>query len=526
MTPDLPAAGEVLPLSRRLTAYPDPVALFSRLCDKGERAHTLLFESADATTKQTERSFLLTRCALQATCRGRQVRVRALSDGGAATLGWLRDRLAASGAATVAWDGADVVADYPPAPFGDAEARLRAPSPMDVLRVLSRELTPLERPAPQTVLVAGVFAYDMLAVYEDLPEVPGGPDDAPDFVFWLPEEVIVVDHRQGTTQLLVHVLGGEGVEARYHDSARRVAELVATLESAPTHAEPTPPAPDLGRAQVDLSDAEFAAIVTRLKKRIVAGDVFQVVPSRRFSLPCPDPFATYRRLRALNPSPYMFYVRGEDMTLLGTSPETAVQVEGSPRSVFIRPIAGTTRRGRNPAGDIDVDLDGRLEAALRLDEKELAEHMMLIDLARNDVARVSRAGTRHVSRLLGVDRYSHVMHLVSEVTGELREDLDALHAYVASMNMGTLVGAPKLEAATLLREIEPTRRGPYGGAVGYIADDGTMDSAIVIRSAVVREGVAHVRAGAGVVFDSDPRSEAQETSRKAAAVLRALGGHP
>jgi anthranilate synthase component 1 len=194
--------------------------------------------------------------------------------------------------------------------------------------------------------------------------------------------------------------------------------------------------------------------------------------------------------------------------------------------VEIRPIAGTARRGRTPEGAPDLDLDGRLEAELRLSEKEVAEHMMLIDLARNDVARVSKPGTRHVPRLLTVDRYSHVMHLVSYVKGELQDGLDALHAYAASMNMGTLVGAPKLEAARILRQRETTRRGPYGGAVGYVTSEGDMDTAIVIRSALVKDGVAYVRAGAGVVYDSDPAAEAEETRRKAQAVLKALGGAP
>jgi anthranilate synthase component I len=526
VTPDLPGPGQVLPLSRSLACYPDPVKLFERLSDGGRRPHTLMLESADATTKAAERSFLLTRCAVQAKCRGRQVRIRAVSEGGTAILPWLQARLTESGATSVRWDGADVVVDYPPPPSGNVEERLAAPSPTDVLRVLAWGIHPLSRPAPQTLLVAGVFAYDMLAVYEDLPDVPDGPDGAPDFTFWFAEEIIVVDHRQGATRVVVHAIGGDGAEERFHDAVARVAELVPLIEGTPTGAEIPSAAPDQGTAEVDISDEQFAAVVTDLKHRIVAGDVYQIVPSRRYSLPCSDPFATYRRLRDLNPSPYMFYVRGEEMTLLGASPETAIQVLESNRRVYIRPIAGTARRGRADDGTLDADLDGRLEAALRLDEKELAEHMMLIDLARNDVARVSRPGTRHVSRLLGVDRYSHVMHLVSEVTGELREEFDALHAYVASMNMGTLVGAPKLEAATILRGVEATRRGPYGGAVGYIGDDGSMDSAIVIRSAVVRDGVAHVRAGAGVVFDSDPGSEAVETSRKAAAVLRALGGYP
>jgi anthranilate synthase component 1 len=188
----------------------------------------------------------------------------------------------------------------------------------------------------------------------------------------------------------------------------------------------------------------------------------------------------------------------------------------------VRPIAGTAARGRTREGEVDHDLDARREAALRLDTKEVAEHMMLVDLARNDVARVSRPGTRRVSRLLAVERFTHVMHLVSAVEGELADGLDALHAYAATMNMGTLVGAPKVRAAQLLREYEASRRGVYGGAVGYLTNGGEMDTAIVIRAALVRDGIAHIRAGAGIVHDSTPAGEAQETRRKAEAVLRAI----
>jgi anthranilate synthase component 1 len=275
-------------------------------------------------------------------------------------------------------------------------------------------------------------------------------------------------------------------------------------------------------ARADLSDEEYQRLVVRLKRHIVAGDVFQIVASRSFELPCPDPLAAYGKLRLANPSPYLFFVAGESSVVFGASPETAVKVHGHPKRVTIRPIAGTAPRGRFPDGQLDADLDARREAALRLDEKETAEHMMLVDLARNDVARVSRPGTRQVRRLLSVDRYAHVMHLVSEVEGELAAEHDALHAYAAAMNMGTLVGAPKIRAAELLRDYEPTRRGAYGGAVGYLTHDGTMDTAIVIRAAVVRDGIAAVRAGAGIVFDSDPASEALETRRKAEAVLRAI----
>jgi anthranilate synthase component 1 len=262
--------------------------------------------------------------------------------------------------------------------------------------------------------------------------------------------------------------------------------------------------------------------VARLKANIVAGDVFQIVASRTFTAPCRQPLRAYAELRRANPSPYLFYVAGQSSVVFGASPETAVKVHGAPRRVTIRPIAGTAARGRLASGDLDADLDARREAALRLDEKETAEHMMLVDLARNDVARVSRPGTRQVTRLLTVDRYAHVMHLVSEVEGALAPGHDALHAYAAAMNMGTLVGAPKVRAAQILREVEVSRRGAYGGAVGYLTHDGAMDTAIVIRAAVVRDDTARVRAGAGIVYDSDPASEAQETRRKAEAVLRAI----
>ncbi len=391
----------------------------------------------------------------------------------------------------------------------------------------------LAHPTDACYLAAGVFSYDLVELFENLP--PGVPDarPVPHFEFFVPDRLIIVDHLRNRTLLVANALGGDGGEQNYHDAVSGIGSLLKVVEAglgtrdsglACSPAEPRAPSPE---PRVDLTDTDYEALVGRLKQHIIAGDVFQIVASRTFALPCPDPLAAYGRLRAANPSPYLFYVRGDRATVFGASPETAVKVHGLPRRVTIRPIAGTAARGRTAAGAIDPDLDARREAALRLDEKETAEHMMLVDLARNDVARVSRPGSRQVTRLLTVDRYAHVMHLVSEVDGELAAGYDALHAYTAAMNMGTLVGAPKIRAAELLRELEPSRRGPYGGAVGYLANDGAMDTAIVIRAAVVEDGIARVRAGAGIVYDSVPASEALETRRKAEAVLRAIGeaGH-
>ncbi|MFC6592996.1 anthranilate synthase component 1 [Deinococcus lacus] len=279
------------------------------------------------------------------------------------------------------------------------------------------------------------------------------------------------------------------------------------------------PLPDFA---VHPCDSAFMAQVQRLKDHIQAGDIYQAVPSRRFSLPCPDALAAYAELKRLNPSPYLFYLDAGEFELFGASPESALKFTAQTRQAELYPIAGTRPRGRGPSGDISPEEDARQELELRLDRKELSEHLMLLDLARNDLARVAVPGTRRVARLLEVDRYSQVMHLVSEVVAELRPELDALDAYRACMNMGTLSGAPKLEATRLLRELEGERRGSYGGAVGYLAGNGDMDTCIVIRSGFVQGGICTVQAGAGVVRDSDPAAETAETAQKARAVLLAV----
>lgn len=246
------------------------------------------------------------------------------------------------------------------------------------------------------------------------------------------------------------------------------------------------------------------------------------MPSRAFSVDCPNPEAAYRVLRRNNPSPYMFYVDDREFAVFGASPEISVKFTQATRLVELYPIAGTRKRALNADGSVNLDLDSRVEFDLRMDTKELSEHLMLVDLARNDLARIAKPNTRRTSELLKVDRYSHVMHLVSHVVAELREDLDALHAYLACMNMGTLTGAPKIRATELLRDVERERRGSYGGAVGYISGNGDMDTCILIRSAFVKDGVATVQAGGGVVLDSVPQNEADESRNKAMAPLAAI----
>lgn len=520
--------GQVQPLVRSLGACPDPVDLFASFTDGGLRTHTLLLESADTTTKQGEKSLLLTSCALYIVCRDRTVEVFALNPNGRSLLPWLHESLGPD----VRWlqEGGALTITYPEPPRGSEQTRLAAPSPVDVLRAVACGPQPIgvgqTRLGP---LLAGVFAYDFVAAYEALPPCRRDLIGWPDYEFWLGDQMIQVNHQQRTSAVICSVFGGEWAAPSYYDATEAIARLSQAIET-PSKGPGRPAAGNscgaaevrTGEVAVDMDDEAYMLMVERMKKHIIAGDVIQIVPSRTFSTPCTRPLAAYRRLRQINPSPYMFLVNSPSGLLFGASPETAVRVGGTPQRIEIRPIAGTRPRGLHPDGSVDADLDSRLEAELRLDVKEVAEHMMLVDLARNDVARVSEPGSRRVDRLLTVDRYSHVMHLVSSVSGELRPELDALGAYVATMNMGTLVGAPKIKAAELLRRYETNRRGPYGGAVGYVTTEGELDSCIVIRSAIVRDGVAHVRAGAGVVYDSDPAAEARETRSKAEAVLQAI----
>jgi anthranilate synthase component 1 len=533
-------AGGILPLVRELTGNPDPLELYRRFSEGGRRPGTFLLESAETGAGAGERSLIGVGAALRITCTGRRVSIEALSANGRSLLPWIAEHLAdchpesagrPEGPIMVSTENEALTADFPVLPDieRDEEARARLLSPLDALRSVVFGPRLLAHPIDACHLAAGVLSYDLVELFETLPAGRPEPAETPHFEFVVPDRLIIVDHLKHRTLLVANAYGGAGSDANYHDAVRSIGDLMAAVEQATGNRQqaagsnPQHPAP-IPQCSVDLSDEEFAALVLRLKQHIVAGDVFQIVASRTFTAPCPDPLAAYARLRSANPSPYLFYVAGRDSVVFGASPETAVKVHGSPRRVTIRPIAGTAARGRSAGGDIDADLDSRREAALHLDEKETAEHMMLVDLARNDVARVSRPGTRRVTRLLTVDRYAHVMHLVSEVEGTLAEGQDALHAYTAAMNMGTLVGAPKIRAAQILREVETTRRGAYGGAVGYLSHDGAMDTAIVIRAAVVRHGTAQVRAGAGIVFDSDPAEEARETRRKAEAVLRAIAG--
>jgi len=502
----------------------EPLQVYQNTCQTN--GANLLLDSADIGTKQQVKSLLLIDAALQLTCNEQQVTIQALTDNGNALLPWIQKKLESCASITALGNG--LVADFTlttpsqgDVPV-DEDSRLRQISNMEPLRILQQQLMKANDTAQQhpfSVFLGGAFAYDFVASYEPLPQVEEGENDCPDYVFYLAETLLIIDHQAQTTELLGSVFGGKDHDKRYQAMSQRVGELAARCQLPAITPEPLPV--DVSVTATPSAD-EFASIVTQLKKNIVAGDIFQVVPSRRFKMPCPEPLAAYNQLKKNNPSPYMFFMSHPDFCLFGASPESALKYQKGSNQVELYPIAGTRPRGKNADGSINLDLDSRMELELRLDQKELAEHLMLVDLARNDLARISETGSRYVADLLQVDRYSQVMHLVSRVVAKLRDDCDALHAYRACMNMGTLVGAPKVSAATLIRQVEKQRRGSYGGAVGYLAGNGDMDTCIVIRSAFVKNGEAIVQAGAGVVHDSNPDSEVAETESKAKAVILAI----
>ena len=485
--------------TRDVRYHADASGLFAHL------GGSLLLESADITTKSGISSLAVLASSVRLTCTGHTVTAEALSESGEVIVEKLNGQLAGYGRDTFTFPRTGAV---------DERERLTAVSPVEPLRALTRDAGYSTDTLP---MLAGGIAFDFLETFEDLPAVGEGPNTYPDYQFELAEIVLNINHEEQTAQLTGVSFAG--------DLTPRIDELAALINAAVPAFEPEHHPEDVLQVEADIDDATFRAHVEKLKGNIHNGDIYQVVPARTFTAPCPDAFAAYRQLRETNPSPYMFYQRGigtdgRPFELFGASPESNLKFDPATREVQLYPIAGTRPRGMNPDGSVNDELDIRMELELRTDAKEIAEHTMLVDLARND--RVAVPATRRVADLLQVDRYSRVMHLVSRVTATLDPSLDALDAYRACMNMGTLSGAPKIRAMELLRGVEKQRRGSYGGAVGYLKGDGTMDNCIVIRSAFVQDGVALVQAGAGVVRDSNPQSEADETLHKAYAVLNAI----
>lgn len=496
----------------------DPIIFFERLCS--QRPATLLLESAEINSKKNLKSLIIVDSALRITALQREVTIDVLTNNGHALLPLLIQSLPKS--VIISSHNNQYRFTFPDINYyQDEDSRLKSLSIFDTFRSLLQSVNTSTHPR-HAVLFGGLFAYDLVSQFEDLPQFPAD-NNCPDFCFYLAETLMIVDHQQQTAHLQTSLFSADSAEQQ------RLAQRLTQLTKQINHiaqdeniSSPTVYSEINKNINCDFNDRQYCDIVTTLKNAIRQGEIFQVVPSRSFKLPCKNPLLTYRILKQCNPSPYLFFMQDNNFTLFGASPESSLKYDKDSNQVELYPIAGTRPRGKNDDGTLNRDLDSRIELDMRTDRKELSEHLMLVDLARNDLSKICQTGSRYVADLTKVDRYSFVMHLVSRVVGTLRHDLDALYAYQACMNMGTLSGAPKVRAMQLIAGVEKKRRGSYGGAIGYFNAYGDLDTCIVIRAAYVENNVATVQAGAGVVLDSIPQAEADETRNKAQAVIQAI----
>ncbi len=397
---------------------------------------------------------------------------------------------------------------------------IRAEDPLEVLSKEMKAFTPVQVNGLPNFFCCGVgyIGYDVVRHYESLPHIPKDDLALPDIQIMFYDTVVIFDHLTKTIKVVCAAqINGDLLENVYAEAVRKVDRIIEKLRT-PVMSLSDDITSD-GEVRIPFSSnfekADFLKAVDRCKEYISAGDIFQVVISQRLKTRTQaDPFSIYCVLRVINPSPYMFYLKMGDLKLIGSSPEVMVKVEG--KKIVVRPIAGTRRRGRDDVEDV------QFEQELIADPKERAEHIMLLDLGRNDVGRVSRYGSVHIDEKMVIERYSHVMHITSSVCGELQEGKSAFDSLKACLPAGTLSGAPKIRAMEIIDEIEPTKRGPYGGAVGYFDFFGNMNTCITIRTIVLKGNDAYIQAGAGIVADSIPEREYEETLNKAKGLLKAI----
>lgn len=510
-------------ISKKMFVDASLLELFSSLTNEGSKSRTALLETADAgtlsqaasgSTASNAKSIIMLSAAAKISAKDGLVKLVAYNDNGQALLQAFQATPAvrAIGKLESSTDKL-VISIQSQAAQSNEEARLKQFTSLSFIKILSEMLATGNTQDDETSSLVGTISFDAIDEFEDYPSVQKSVDD---YCFYIADELIVQDRETHATEVVVKSFG-EQAEKIIHQGLllEKIIHQVNNLEKSPfNHLE------EINNSyQVNISDQEFAKNVELAKKHIIDGDVFQLVLARDFEVSCPEPLTSYAVLREQNPSPYMFYINFGEKILFGASPESCLKVDQQGEALLY-PIAGTRARGIKN-NQIEQEIDSKIEFELISDEKENAEHMMLLDLARNDLAKVVKVGSRQVSKLKHIAKYSQVMHMVSEVKGRLKNDFDALDAYKACSNMGTLTGAPKIEAVKLIRQFEGEARGLYGGAVCVYSANQVFDSAIIIRSAVVESGVAKISAGAGVVYDSEPQAEALETYNKAKALLKA-----
>lgn len=498
---------------KHATYFDNPTKIFYKLCKN--RSSTLLLESNEIKNKKNIKSFMIVDSALRISSNNKKVKLQAFSNNGESLLLLLDKKLPKTIKNFKTFNTRKLI--FPKVKnFIDEDSRLCSLSTFDCLRLLTKLV---ENPmnSKTAMFFGGLFSYDLISEFENLPLIKNN-SKCPHYCFYLSELLVIIDHKKKSCKLQSSLFKNnlsekKRLKKRLHN-IKNIINNISNKIYCKNFNKVTP--------NCNLNDEEYKRIILNVKKFIYLGEIFQIVISRKFFLPCPFPLASYHALKISNPSPYMFFMQDKNFILFGASPESSLKYDSKTRKIEVYPIAGTRARARKKDGSINLDLDSRIELEMRFNKKELSEHLMLVDLARNDLAKICEPGSRYASDLIKVDRYSHVMHLVSRIIGKLRSNLDVFHAYRACMNMGTLTGAPKVKAMQIIAQQENEKRGSYGGSIGYFTNQGSLDMCIIIRSAYIEKNIATVQAGAGIVLESIPQLEADESRNKAQAVLHAI----
>ncbi|WP_343128827.1 anthranilate synthase component 1 (plasmid) [Buchnera aphidicola (Kurisakia onigurumii)] len=509
---------EIEIIKKKSIYHPDPTVVFQEICQK--KKNTLLLESSEINTKKNLESMMIVDTSIRITAYGMKVKFESFTPNGKKILPII-DFFLSKKSEIFSSPNSRIYKFPEKKKYINEDEKLKSSSILDSIRCLLFQVIKNPTNSPKAIFLGGFFSYDLISIFEEIPSFLS-KNNCPDFCFYLAEILLILDHKKKVCTIQ---------STRFNNSIsekirlkNRISEIHLQLKKIKNKIpiKHKKNYQNLKNVVTNQSDSKFINTIKKIKKLICKGDIFQIVPSRKFFIKCKNPFLSYQILKHDNPSPYMFFMNDSKFSLFGASPESSLKFNPKNRIIELYPIAGTRRRGFNKNGKINWDLDSKIELEMRSNCKEIAEHIMLVDLARNDLARICEPGSRYVANLTKVDKYSHVMHLVSHVVGKLKKGLDALHAYQACMNMGTLSGAPKIKAMELISHFEGERRGTYGGAIGYLTASGFLDSCIIIRSAYVEKEMAIVQSGAGIVLDSIPQEEANESRNKAQVVLNSI----
>lgn len=490
--------------------------LFTFYKDKINGNNTLILENNDHAANKINQSMVGISCAIKIFCQGQTVTVKALNSNGECLITKLNQNIEiqAHPQFTVKVSKECLTFQFLTLQDNniDERNRIQQINQMHVLRLIQQTIAPLSQ-----ILFSGIISFDYINNFEKVHHLKDSSQDFYDYVFYLFDVSIYINHNTKEAQINAY-----SFDACEDKKSQEQLSHYAKLYTEPCHPFKLENPQVETNCITNINDEKFKDLVQQARNNIKHGDAFQIVLSRKFLIDCKDPLLSFAYLKEQNPSPYMFYVKDENFILFGTSPEFALKVNMQTQEARISPIAGTRARGVDQNGQIDKELDSKIELELRTDSKEIAEHIMLVDLARNDLARISKTGSTITQNLLHVDKYQSVQHLVSDVYSKLDDDFDAFNAYLACMNMGTLSGAPKIKAHQLIYQYEQEKRGAYGGVICKIDNDGSFDSAIVIRSAFVKGQQACVQAGCGITVYSTDTFEANETRQKARSTLLAI----